>query len=193
MQGVVGGPRGCRGLTERGRIQAENVAYWIAAGARSWGDVAVYSSTLPRAIETAAPIAKMLGVSAGTDCGLCTWHYPGHIDGQPGSELRERFGVPGGGLFRPFQIGNETWSELVTRTSRAIVDLADLHRGQTVVLVAHTETINVAFHALGMLSVYTPFDTVVDHASVTEWLTDDDPTRMPPARWTLKRFNQRIA
>ena len=193
LDGIVGGPRSCRGLTDRGRTQAATVARRLAADAAALGDavgeVAVYSSTLPRAIETAAPIADAFDVVATADCGLCTWHYPPHLDGIPKAELDTRYGIPGGGVFRPFQVGTETWAELVTRVSRSIVDIADRHRGGTAVLVAHTETINASFHALGLLSPYIPFDLMVDDASITEWCTDDDPTRMPPPRWTLVRFN----
>jgi probable phosphoglycerate mutase len=191
-QGVVGGPRGCRGLTERGQAQAASLAHRLAAEAGGWGDVAVYASTLPRAIQTAAPIAEVLDVPVTTDCGLCTWHVPDDIDGLPVAEMHERFGLAGGGVYRPFQVGNESWAELVTRTSRAIVDIADRHRGGTGVIVAHAETVNVTFHALGLLGVYRPFDLLVDDASVTEWVTDDDPTQWPPARWALARFNFKI-
>lgn len=131
MQGVVGGPRGCRGLTERGQAQAASLAHRLAAEAAEWSDVAVYASTLPRAIQTAAPIAETLDVPVTTDCGLCTWHV-------------------------------------------------------------HAETVNVTFHALGLLGVYRPFDLIVDDASITEWVTDDEPTQWPPARWALVRFNFKI-
>jgi hypothetical protein len=40
--------------------------------------------------------------------------------------------------------------------------------------------------------VYRPFDLIVDDASLTEWLTDDDPVQWPPARWALVRFNVKI-
>ena len=189
VEGIVGGPRACRGLTDRGRAQAASLAHRLAAERAAWADVSVYSSTLPRAIETAAPIAELLGVPAATDCGLCTWHYTAEVDGVPKAELDERFGVPGGGVFRPFQRGAETWAELLVRTGRAIVDIADRHRGETAILVAHTETVCASFHALGLLSPYTPFDVVVDYGSLTDWWTDDDPTQMPPARWTLARLN----
>jgi probable phosphoglycerate mutase len=81
VQGVVGEPRGCRGLTETGRAQAASVAHRLAEEAAAWGDVAVYASTLPRAIQTAEPIADLMGVPLTTDCGLCTWHVPDHVDG----------------------------------------------------------------------------------------------------------------
>ena len=45
------------------------------------------------------------------------------------------------------------------------------------------------FNALGMLPPYRSFDLIVSPASITEWITNDDPTQWPPARWALTRFN----
>jgi probable phosphoglycerate mutase len=184
---VVGGPRGDRGLTEKGRAQAQDLALRLSV--RDLGPVVLYSSTLARAIETAAPIAEALGVAAGTDCGLCSWHVPDAGDGLAVEVYRERLSIEGGGIFRPFEQGNESWAEMVTRTSRTMIDLAHRHRGQTLILVGHAETVNISFHAFGLLSLYTPFDTVIANTSVTEWTTDDDPAAHPPARWTLHHFN----
>jgi broad specificity phosphatase PhoE len=188
VDGVIGGPRGDRGLTEIGRAQAQALAYRLESEVT--GAAVVYSSTLPRAIQTAEPIAAALGVTAATDCGLCTWHYPEHGDGLPVADYDERFGLDGGGVFRPFQKGAESWSEMLARTSRTLVDLAAEHRGDTLLLVCHAETVQISFHAYGLLGPYRQFDLVVDSASVTTWITDDDPAAYPPARWALTGFNQ---
>jgi broad specificity phosphatase PhoE len=82
---------------------------------------------------------------------------------------------------------------MVVRTSRTLVDLAQAHRGGTLILVGHAETVNISFHAYGLLGLYPPFDTVIANTSVTEWLTDDEPVAHPPARWTLMRFNHTAA
>ncbi|GAA2353628.1 phosphoglycerate mutase [Catellatospora methionotrophica] len=186
VERFVGGSAGCRGLTPRGREQAVSVAGRLVGEVS--GPVAVYSSVLRRAVETAAPIAAALGVPADTDCGLCTWHYPAYADGQPLSVLKGAE-LPGGGVFRPFQRENESWAELVVRTGRAIIDIAYRHAGETVVLVGHSETVNSAFHVLGMQPLLRAFDTVVAPGSVTEWSTDGDPATSPPTRWTLHRFS----
>ncbi|PRX63191.1 histidine phosphatase superfamily protein (branch 1) [Nonomuraea fuscirosea] len=151
--------------------------------------VAIYTSPLPRAVETAAAISAAVGRPAVPDCGLCTWHTPPEADGLKQVEFLERFGIEGGGLYRPFQRGNETWAEMVTRTSRTITELADRHRGQSVVLVGHAETVEISFNALGLMPVYRPFDLMVSPASITEWSTSEDPAQWPPPRWTLRRFN----
>lgn len=182
---VLGGPATCRGLTPLGRSQALAVIDRLGSA-----PAAVYSSTIPRAVETASIIGSAFGLASTQDCGLCTWHSPAFADGMPVAEYQERHGLPGGGIFRPFQEGNESWAELVVRTSRAIVDIADRHRGETALIVAHAETVNASFHALGQQPLYREFDLDVGPASITEWSTADDPTAgVPPARWTLHRFN----
>ncbi|MBQ1015639.1 histidine phosphatase family protein, partial [Micromonospora sp. M51] len=69
-----------------------------------------------------------------------------------------------------------------------IMEIAHRHRGSTVVLVGHSETVEGAFHALGAQPVFRAFDLDVPPASITEWTTDHDPGGWPPARWTLRRF-----
>lgn len=187
VERLIGGRHGCRGLTDTGREQAERLARRLAEELA--GPVPVYSSTLPRAVQTAAPVAAALGVAPVTDCGLCTWHYPAYADGQPTSVLKAAE-LPGGGVHRPFQRENETWAELVVRTGRSIMDIAHRHAGETVILVGHSETVNSSFHVLGAQPLLRAFDTVVAPASITEWSTDDHPTSWPPApRWTLHRFS----
>jgi broad specificity phosphatase PhoE len=187
VDGTVGGPHGDRGLTPRGHDQARVQAARTAADMGS--GVSVYSSVLRRAVETAAPIAAALGTSPVTDCGLCTWHLPPHVDGLPAERFQAEHAVAGGGVFRPFEEGSETWAELVVRVGRAIMDIADRHAGGTVVLVGHSETVEASFHVLGGQPLYRAFDLTVANASITEWSTDTAPTGWPPARWTLHRFN----
>ncbi|MFI0792320.1 histidine phosphatase family protein [Micromonospora rubida] len=189
VEGVVGGPHGCRGLTDAGHHQAHRLAGRLRDELAAAGPVAVYSSVLRRAVETAWPIAGALGVSPVADCGLCAWHTPPYADGLPATRFQTDHATAGGGVFRPFEEGNETWAELVVRVSRAIMDIAHRHRGGTVVLVGHTETVEGSFHALAAQPMFRAFDVAVAMASITEWTTDDDPTGWPPARWTLRRFS----
>jgi probable phosphoglycerate mutase len=189
VDAVVGGPQGCRGLTARGREQARRLADRIEVDLAAAGQVAVYSSSLRRAVETAQPIATALGAALVQDCGLCTWHVPSYADGMPTSRFRVDHAVAGGGVFRPFEEGNESWAELVVRTGRAIMDIAHRHRGASTVLVGHSETVEASFHALAAQPLDRAFDLEVAPTSITEWATDGDPTGWPPPRWTLCRFN----
>ncbi|GAA3708329.1 hypothetical protein GCM10022224_087320 [Nonomuraea antimicrobica] len=130
------------------------------------------------------------GAVRASDCGLCTWHTPPEADGLTHAEFFQRLDIEGGGIYRPFQQGNETWAEMVTRTSRTITDLAHRHRGETIILVGHAETVEISFNALGLLPVYRSFDLKVSPASITEWIIDQNRTQWPPPRWTLRRFNE---
>ncbi|MEV6303073.1 histidine phosphatase family protein [Actinoplanes sp. NPDC051861] len=186
-EGVVGGPRSCRGLTELGHDQAAALAARL--GAELAVPAAVYSSTLRRATETARPIAVALGAAPVEDCGLCTWHTPAVADGMPTAGFQAAHAVPGGGVFQPFEAGNESWAELVVRVGRAITAIAQRHAGGTAVLVGHSETVEASFHVLAGQPLYRAFDLEVAPASITEWFTDGDPSAWPPARWTLRRFN----
>ncbi|MER7129882.1 histidine phosphatase family protein [Streptosporangium saharense] len=198
QEGVTGGPRSCRGLTVAGREQARRLGRRLATelaetAATGASEASIYSSVLPRAVETARAISAACGLAFSRDsqdCGLCTWHIPPEADGLLSEEFLRRFPAEGGGVHRPFQVGNESWAELVTRVSRTVADLAHRHRGGTVIVVGHAETVEVSFNALGLLPVYRSFDLEVSPASVTEWVTDEDPGRWPPPRWTLARFNE---
>ncbi|MDI1465238.1 histidine phosphatase family protein [Catellatospora sp. KI3] len=191
--GVVGGPSGCGGLTPLGFEQAGALARTLLerAGGDGWDrPVAVYCSTRLRAVQTAAAIGAAFAVEPVPDCGLCTWHVPDYADGMPLEQFLHEHDTAAGGVFRPFQTGNETPAELLTRISRALVEIASRHRGSTVVVAAHAETVAASFTALGLLGHWHPFDLATSgNAAVTEWLTDDDPAAFPPPRWSLVRFN----
>ncbi|WP_328476209.1 histidine phosphatase family protein [Actinoplanes sp. NBC_00393] len=187
VEGVVGGVRGCRGLTETGHRQARAVAERLAGELA--GPVAVYSSVLRRAVETARPIAAAFGTESVEDCGLCTWHMPDYADGMPVARFQSEHRAEGGGLYRPFEEGNESWAEVMVRLGRTITGIAQRHRGGTAVLVGHSETVGGSFHALGGQPLFPAFDLEVAPASVTEWVTDGDPAAWPPARWALRRFS----
>jgi probable phosphoglycerate mutase len=104
--GVVGGPRGCRGLTAGGRRQAERLAQRLAAELPD-DPAAVYCSVLPRAVETAEILAAALARPEFVqDCGLCTWHTPAEADGKQWAEYRRQSRLASGGVFRPFEQGN---------------------------------------------------------------------------------------
>jgi broad specificity phosphatase PhoE len=79
VEGTFGGPHGCRGLTAPGREQAEKLGQRLAAELRDTPPVSVYSSTLRRAIETAAVIAAALGL-----------RRPKIAGNEPGAELVSR-------------------------------------------------------------------------------------------------------
>lgn len=187
---VTGGPTSCRGLTDLGRQQAALLRDRLA-GDRPVGEAAaLYCSTLPRARETAAILAPAVGaLPVQEDCGLCTWHIAPEADGLTWDAYRARAARPDGGLFRPFETGNEAWAEMVSRICRALMGLVQRHAGQTIVVVGHKETVEASFVAFGHQPLLRPFDLDVANTSLTQWHCDGDPLVFPPPRWTLARCN----
>ena len=123
------------------------------------------------------------------DCGLCTWHTPAQADGKPWIEYQQEHSAVGGGVFRSFEHGNESWSELVVRTGRTFEQIAAHHKQQTMLVVTHAETIASSFIVFGGLPLAPGFDMKAANASIAEWTMDGDPDACPCARWTLVRFN----
>lgn len=189
IEGIIGGPRGCRGLTPEGRQQAEKLGKRLVTEL-SEPLAPVYSSVVPRAIETAEILAIALGkTEVLQDCGLCSWHTPADADGQPGAEFSKQRRLTGGGVFRPFEEGNESWSELVSRTGRTLEQIASRHVNQTVVVATHAETVESSLIVFGGLPFDRAFDLSIANTSVTEWTTDGDPDAWPRPRWKLVRLN----
>lgn len=187
--GVVGGPRSCPGLTAEGRAQVEMLGKRLVRELDE-RPAAVYSSVIPRAVETAQILASTLGQpEVIQDCDLCSWHIPAEADGMPTERFQRDLRSPGGGIYRPFEQGNESWAELVARTGRALERIAARHVRRTAVVVAHGETVETSLIVFGGLPLAPGFDVDIAPASITEWRTDGDPQAWPRPRWTLVRFN----
>ncbi len=186
---LVGGPRGCRGLTLSGQVQSAALGRRLSLEL-SVPPTSIYCSTLPRAIETVEILADTLGLlEVVQDCDLCTWHTPPEADGRLWAEFRQEHGLEGGGIFRPFEAGNESWSELVSRTGRALEKIAAQHHGETTLIVGHAETVRASLIVFGGLPLALPLDVNIAPASITEWRTDGDPAAWPRPRWMLARLN----
>jgi probable phosphoglycerate mutase len=192
VDGLVGGLRGCTGLTAVGAAQVRALADRLACSAELGTVDALYASRLPRAIETAQILASRLVGRAGerlavsADCSLCELH-PGEADGLSWAELAARFDAPEGDadLDAPLAPGAESWREFVDRASGAVAGLADRHRGQTVVVATHAGVIESTVlrllpvdRAVGRLGLHP------GHASLTVWERAD-------GRWVLERYNDR--
>lgn len=135
-------------LADHGRIQAG------AAAARIAGlkDVAaIYASPLERTRETAAPIAKALGLKVQAERGLLECDF-GDWTGAKLADLRKKpewqtvQRYPSGFRFP----GGESFSEMQHRMVSTLDRLAAAHRGKAVVAVSHADPIKAAVaHALG--------------------------------------------
>ena len=135
-------------LAEAGQNQAQAAADRIAA--LSHVD-AVYSSPLERARETAAPIAKTLGLKVHIDKGLLECDFGDWT----GSELKKLMKLPEWNtvLRAPstFRFPNgESFIEMQTRMVSTLDRLRAAHKGGVVVCVSHADTVKAAVsHAMG--------------------------------------------
>src|SRR5438046_930305 len=91
---IVGGSKGCTGLSMDGRRQAERLRDRLLVTRELAATDVVLTSVLPRAIETATIISPGLGtgdLEVLEDCDLCELH-PGECDGITWAEFGERYG-----------------------------------------------------------------------------------------------------
>lgn len=187
VKGVAGGPRGDTGLTDQGRAEAHAAAERLS----TWGGTAgatVYSSTLPRARETAEILGAALGASTVHEhCGLCSYHVLADHDGRPHAEQWATARRGGGmSLFRSEHEGGDNWGQLVLRAAEAFHEIADRHHGQTIVIATHNETIQASLIVLGWLGFRHRLNASLAPGSITEWTTDEDTTAGGPAdRWSF--------
>jgi probable phosphomutase (TIGR03848 family) len=135
-------------LGDRGREEAADVAGRIARLPRV---VAVYSSPLERAQETATPIAAAAGLTVTVEPGLLECDY-GDWTGLALKDLRRKpewkivQRYPSGFRFP----GGESFTEMQARMTGTLARLIADHPGQTVVAVSHADPIKTAVaHALG--------------------------------------------
>ncbi|MGO9340906.1 MAG: histidine phosphatase family protein [Acidimicrobiales bacterium] len=153
-------------LSDDGRKQAQATAERIAAIKRR--PVAIYSSPLERAMETAQPLSDLLGLPVQMDPGLIECDF-GEWTGAELKNLRRlpewrtvqslpsTFQFPGGDSFETMQ------HRIITTLDR----LANAHLGQTFVAFSHADPIKAAISAVAgvPLDLFQRF--VVSPCSVT--------------------------
>ncbi len=135
IQGVGPAP-----LNEKGRAQAAAVAEAL----ESEVPFALYSSPLPRALQTADAVAVRIGATVTRIAGLIEMDV-GEFDGMAGSELRERYPE----VMRMWDQdapnavmpGGESLTIVRDRACRAVAELASQHGSEKVVAVTHNFTI----------------------------------------------------
>jgi len=152
-------------LSDEGRRQAEAAAARIAKVAKV---IAIYSSPLERARETAQIIAKARNMAVRIERGLLEldigrWTGMALKDAGSKPEWKAVQQHPSGFRFE----GGESFTEMQTRVTGAIARLCARHPGRIVVAVSHADPIKAATaHALG-----TPLDLfqriVIGTASIT--------------------------
>jgi 2,3-bisphosphoglycerate-dependent phosphoglycerate mutase len=187
---VVGGVRGCSGLTDLGRRQVAALAGRLERTGELADATALYASVLPRAVETARLLRPVIGdggLVVEERCDLCELH-PGQADGLAWDEVIQTFGVPNWDVDpdAPIAPGGESWLGFVDRASVAVREVAADHPGELVVAAVHAGVVEATMIAfLGITpQVYRRGWLRITHASLTEWewIPAED-------RWILLRFN----
>ena len=190
---LVGGVKGCTGLTALGREQVAALADRLYETGELRPATALYSSVLARAVETAEGLRAVVG--AGPDalgplrqrCELCELH-PGECDGMGWEEVVATFGVPDWDRdpTRPIAPGGESWSSFIPRAAGAVRELVRDHPGELVVAVVHAGVIEATMISFLEVApqVYQRGWLRIAHASMTEWewMPDQD-------RFVLIRFD----
>jgi broad specificity phosphatase PhoE len=136
------------GLGDSGRIQAATVAERLA----TLRPAAIYCSGMTRARETAEPIGNACGVAPQVIQALHERRM-GPLSGQPREEgwstYQEAMTRWMAGDLDYTHEGGESFAAIASRTVPAFQAVADRHRGQTIVVVAHGVVIRVLLCSLG--------------------------------------------
>lgn len=185
VEGFASGHDTCRGLSDLGRRQAEALRDRLLRTGELDRCAAVYTSVLPRAIETAAIIAPGLaGREAAQECDWCEIHA-GEAEGLGWAEVVERFSADDpGDVFSGTIPGAETWDAFHDRVAGRLRRAATDHPGQTVVIVGHGGTVGAGFVAFEERPerVARALTHEARNTSITEW-------RLHADSWRLVRFN----
>ncbi len=193
---VMGGERTCSGLSPLGRRQAQALRDRLVTEAMPID--ALWSSTMPRALETAQIIGAGIGLDPRTHAELVE-HRPGdEADGVPFAEFGDRFG-----LFdlrdephRPIAPGGESLAGFHHRAGAALAEVIAAHVGKTVLVSCHGGVVDVAMRGLLGLGFGPRFALWTLNTSITEFRLQSRPGRdgNPPkpvgaGPWTLLRYN----
>lgn len=166
-------------LAPHGRVQAEHLARRLVAERVD----AIYVSPLVRTQETAAPLARALGIDPVVEADLREVHLGAWEGGLFRQRVRERDPL----AVRMFAEerwdvipGAESNADLAARVRGAIDRIAAAHPGGRVVVVAHAGVIGTA---LALAAGATPFAFVGgENASISA-------LAVAGGRWTVRRFN----
>ncbi len=194
--GTVPGLRGDKGLTPRGRAQAERLRDRLAKTGEIHADV-LLASTFARAFQTAEIIAPALGLPIIPDDDLQEMRAGDEVDGMTERELRERYTVPDyrETPYARIAPGAENWGEFILRVGTMFDRVIREYGGKTIVMATHGGIIDASimiFFQVHTLRV-PPFALYTHNTSITEWeLEQSDGFReraTGPSRWRLVHYN----
>ncbi|MFF4173007.1 histidine phosphatase family protein [Streptomyces sp. NPDC001744] len=187
VDGLVGGPRTCTGLTNRGYDQVERVAFRLAAEHRDKPFDALYAGPRIRLRQTAEIISQALRIRMSTD-GRLDGPVHGAADGLPWTEVKTAAdGGPHAHPDKPWAAGSDTWNGYLERAGRFLQELIEQHEGERVLFAAHGETVIAAHTQLLGIPPGSSAGFTVSHGSITRW--QHHLNRLGQRRWMLDRHN----
>lgn len=138
-------------LSPRGRREAEATARALSAEKFD----AIYSSDLPRAVETAMPLARLTGLDV-EPAEAFRERSVGVMEGLTFEEAAKKHPDQYGALLRrDFEhviLGGESYRQMLDRASQKLDEAIATHRGGRIAIFSHTGTICIlTLHVMGAL------------------------------------------
>ena len=190
VDGVVGGPETCSGLSDLGRAQAAALRDRFASGTEPGVDV-VFSSPLPRARETTEIVLPGLGDHDVNIHPELEEFRLGEADGLTWDQVREQYGtfqMTERDPYRALIPGGDTRAGFRHRVAMALADIAEAHHGKTIFVGCHGGVVSsamaVAF-ALAPNQQSVELPTVVTSITELEIIAGGGRGR----RWICRRYN----
>jgi broad specificity phosphatase PhoE len=138
-------------LSARGRLQSEATARALSTENLT----AIYSSDLPRAVETAMPLARLTGLDV-EQTEAFRERSVGVMEGLTFEEAAEQHPEQYAALIRrDFEhvlLGGESYRQMLDRAARQLDQAIEDHKGGRIAVFSHTGTICIlALHLMGAL------------------------------------------
>ncbi|MGW4326427.1 histidine phosphatase family protein [Nocardia sp. NPDC004573] len=157
-----------RSLTDEGRGQAQRLVTFLAAAAPT----AIVSSPYLRAVQTVEPLARRIGLPVVTDHALREWDSGFGPTPDFARYYRESWAEPG--WARP---GGESMRQLSGRATAILTQLAQRHRGGTVVIGSHGTFISRALIGFGCREVDWAFHRAMPMPAIYRLAFEDSGVR----------------
>lgn len=187
VDGLVGGPRTCTGLTNLGHAQIEQAARRLTTEHLNKPFDMVYTGPRIRLVQTGEIIAQTLQIPLHIDDRL-DGPVHGDADGQPWDAVKTAAdGGPHAHPDTPWAVGSDTWNGYLRRAGQKLSQLVKENEGKRVVFAAHGETVIVAHTLFLDIPVGSPAGFTHNHASITRW--QHHRNRLGQTRWMLDRHN----